>query len=117
MKPIRRASWLLMLGVSTVLTTSAFLTRAEVALSGTPVPADAKLGPRAELKPVHPDLDLRVQCWQAGVKIIDRDGLRGLSINSVTRSDSVGFKQPDDTQPSTFLVPFEEGLCLIQPDE
>ncbi len=114
MKPIRRASWLLLLGAGMVLATSGMLTRAEVALSGTPV-APSAVPPRTELKPVHADQNLRVQCWQAGVKIIDRDGLSGLSLNSVTRQDSVGFKRPDDTQPSTFLLPFEEGLCLILP--
>ncbi len=65
--------------------------------------------------PVHGDTPLRVQCWQEGVKIIDQDGLKGLSLNSVTQQRSVSFKRLSEAQPSVFILPFDKSICLVQP--
>jgi hypothetical protein len=118
MKTIRRVAAVLLLG-GAVLASSAMLIKAEVTMNGgRPVTAAAPAKLLADgPPPVHDSQNLRVQCWQEGVKIIDREGLQGLSLNSVTRQESVGFKRRDDLQPSTFLLPFNDGLCLIQPDE
>lgn len=75
-------------------------------------PAEAQIEPR----PVHAGVPIRVQCWQDGVKIIDQAGLSGLSINAVTRQRSVSFKRSGDGQPTVFVLPFDESLCLIQPE-
>lgn len=58
---------------------------------------------------------LRVQCWQEGRKIIDRTNLRALSLNSATQRGSITFKPVDDDQPSVSILPFADGLCLVEP--
>lgn len=77
-----------------------------------PPPIQAEIPAR----PVHADMRLRVQCWQKGIKIIDQTDLSGLSLNAVTRQRSVSFKREGDPQPSVFVLPFEDSLCMIQPD-
>ena len=59
---------------------------------------------------------LRAQCWQKGVKVVDEDDLRGLSITAATRRDTVTFKRGDDEGASVFLLPLGESLCLLQPE-
>jgi len=72
--------------------------------------------PTIDPVPVHNNVVLRTQCWQEGVKIIDQGGLRGIDLNAVTRQQSVSFKREGEQQPSVFLLPFGDGLCLVQPD-
>lgn len=67
-------------------------------------------------RPIHGRGPLQVQCWQEGTKIIDQGALAGLSLNAVTKQKSVGFKRTGDDQPTVFVLPFEDGLCLIQPE-
>jgi hypothetical protein len=58
---------------------------------------------------------LRAQCWQEGIKIIDQDGLQGLALNEVLKKQSVTFSN-DGRQPRTLILPFADGMCLIQSD-
>lgn len=88
------------------------LSRSEVSKTGEPEP---RPGPeRLAPVPVH-DTELRAQCWQEGVKIIDQTDLQGLSLNAATRERTVSFKRQSEQQPSVFILPFADGLCLIQP--
>lgn len=73
-------------------------------------------GPRISPEPVTSG-ELRLQCWQEGVEIIDQRRLQGLSINDATRRESVSLKREGDGQASVFLLPLADGLCLIQPAE
>jgi hypothetical protein len=88
------------------------LTRGEVAKTGEPQPK-----PRPErLTPgPGPEVTLRAQCWQEGVKIIDQDGLQGVSLRALTEQQSVSFKRRAEGHPSVFLLPFADALCLVQP--
>lgn len=73
-------------------------------------------GPTIKAQPVTGGVPLQVQCWQKGVRIVDQAGLSGLSLNAVTRQRSVSFKRVDNEQPSVFILPFDDSLCLIQPE-
>ena len=57
-----------------------------------------------------------LECWQNGRRIIQRDGLRGLAVKSVTSKGAVAFKPMDSEQPEVFLLPFEDSLCLVSPE-
>lgn len=105
-------SGLLLTALAVALVAPITLTRGEVTKTGEPdpVPSRERVAPR----PVH-DGVLRAECWQQGVKIIDQEGLQGLSLNAATRDVSVSFKRTNEDQPSVFLLPFADGLCLIQP--
>lgn len=70
--------------------------------------------PKGTTETVH-DGRLRVQCWQEGEEIIDQANLRGLSLSSATRQESVSFKRVGDDQPSVFILAVADGMCLIQP--
>jgi hypothetical protein len=74
-------------------------------------------GPRSPQIPAVPvsQEPIRVQCWQKGLKIIDEGNLQGLSINAATSRDTVTFKREGDANASTYLIPFDHSLCLIQP--
>jgi hypothetical protein len=104
----------LLLGVASgiALVVASQLGLSEVAKTGEPeprrTPKAAKVAPPAELA-------LRTQCWQGGVKIIDQDGLIGLSLNALNQEGSVSFKRQAEHQPTVFLLPFPDGLCLVQP--
>ena len=88
------------------------LLRSEVSKTGEPEP---RPGPeRLALGPTS-DVALRAQCWQEGVKIIDQDGLQGLSLKALTEQQSVSFKRLAETNASVFILPFADGLCLVQP--
>ena len=88
------------------------LGRSEVAKTGEPGPRPSsetlKLAPPAGVA-------LRTQCWQHGVKIIDQDGLLDLALNTQNQQNSVAFKRQPEGQPSVFILPFADGLCLVQP--
>lgn len=60
------------------------------------------------------DTALRTQCWQYGVKIIDQDGLRGLAIQESLKQQGLTFRG-DSTQAQTLIVPFADGMCMVQP--
>jgi hypothetical protein len=90
------------------------VTMGEVTRSAAPKPAS--LEPRVDPVPVTNNLVLRTQCWQEGIKIIDQGGLRGIDLNTLTRQQSVTFKREGDQQASVFLLPFRDGLCLVQPE-
>jgi hypothetical protein len=77
-----------------------------------PVPAEQQIEP----VPIHNNVVLRTQCWQEGVKIVDQGGLRGIDLNAVTRQRSVSFKRQGEKQPSVFLLPLADALCLVQPE-
>ena len=94
-----------------------------LALAALLVPALAEVtsrepAPRAEPtippRPVHQRL-LHLQCWQEGVKIIDQTELQGLALSAATRTSTTSFKLQGENQPSIFLLPFNDGMCLIQP--
>jgi hypothetical protein len=88
------------------------LTRGEVTKTGEPEP---KASPE-RLSPVPAsDVELRAQCWQDGVKIIDQADLQGLSLDAATRERSVTFRRGAKPQPTVFIMPFADGLCLVQP--
>ena len=98
-------------GLAVALTTAIALAKVEQDLLKAPQ-ARAK---EASLQPVH-TAPLRAQCWQKGVKVVDEDDLRGLSITAATRRDTVTFKRGDDEGASVFLLPLGESLCLLQPE-
>lgn len=79
-----------------------------------PPPAYMTEPVKESTRPVHVSR-LRAQCWQEGVKIIDQTDLEGLSLNAASRESSVSFKRRGDDGASVFLLPFADGLCLIQP--
>ena len=58
-----------------------------------------------------------LECWQEGRLIIQRNGLRGLAVNAVTQKGAVAFKPMDSEQPEIFLLPFEDSLCLVSPED
>ena len=84
----------------------------EVTKSGEPTP---RARPEALALGPADGTELRAQCWQEGVKIIDQDRLQGLSLNALTEQQSVSFKRLAEQQPSVFILPFAAGLCLVQP--
>jgi hypothetical protein len=88
------------------------LTRGEVTKTGEPEPRPA---PERLAPGPGPEVALRAQCWQEGVKIIDQDGLQGLSLKALTEQQSVSFKRRAEAGPSVFILPFADGLCLVQP--
>ena len=98
-------------GLAVALTTAIALAKVEQDPSKAPQ-ARAK---EASLQPLH-TAPLRAQCWQKGVKVVDEDDLRGLSITAATRRDTVTFKRGDDEGASVFLLPLGESLCLLQPE-
>lgn len=98
-------------GLALALTTAIALAKVEQDSSKAPE-ARAK---EASLQPVH-TAPLRAQCWQKGIKVVDEDNLRGLSITAATRQDTVTFKRGDDEGASVFLLPLGESLCLLQPE-
>jgi hypothetical protein len=92
------------------LLASSSLGRSEVAKTGEPEPRPT---PQAITPPAA--VALRTQCWQHGVKIVDQDGLFGLSLNTQNKQNSVSFKRQAEDQPTVFILPFPDGLCLVQP--
>jgi hypothetical protein len=90
------------------------LARSEVSRTGEPEPPASPERIAPVPVPVH-DTELRAQCWQQGVKIIDQADLQGLSLNAATRERTVSFKRQAEQQPSVFILPFADGLCLVQP--
>ena len=74
-----------------------------------PTPSEISLVPAEELA-------LRAQCWQDGVKIIDQLGLQGLALNETLKQQAVTFRGESREQPETFILPFADGMCLIQPE-
>ena len=60
-------------------------------------------------------LALQTRCWQHGIKIIDQEGLDGLSLNAWNRQDWISFRRQAETRPSVFILPFPDGLCLVRP--
>ncbi len=76
--------------------------------------ATPEVEPTIPAEPVH-QRSLRLQCWQEGGKIIDRDELQGLALSAAIRTNTSSFKQEGDAQPSVFLLPFNDAICLIQP--
>jgi hypothetical protein len=98
-------------GIAVALTTAIALAKVEQ----DPSKAPQVRAKEASLQPVH-TAPLRAQCWQRGVKIVDEDDLRGLSITAATRRDTVTFKRSDDEGASVFLLPLGESLCLLQPE-
>ena len=94
------------------LLASSSLGRGEVARTGDP---QARPNPDAHAITPPAALALRTQCWQHGVKIIDQDGLLELYLNADSRQGSVSFKRAAADQPSVFILPFPDGLCLVQP--
>ncbi|MGI9510079.1 MAG: hypothetical protein ACR2QJ_12115 [Geminicoccaceae bacterium] len=67
--------------------------------------------------PVIHQQPVALQCWQKGRRIIKRDGLSGLAVKAVTRKGAVAFKPLDSEQPEIFLLPFDDSLCLIGPED
>ncbi len=112
MTPKIRRHPVLVAACALALLASSSLGRSEVAKTGEPQPR-----PRPEAIAITPpaDLALHTQCWQHGVKIIDQDGLLDLSLNEQNKQNSVSFKRRAEGQPTVFLLPFPDGLCLVQP--
>jgi hypothetical protein len=102
----------LLVACGLALLASSSLGRSEVAKTGEP---GARPSPEAIAIMPPAGLALRTQCWQHGVKIIDQDGLLDLYLNTQTKEDSVSFRRRAEDQPTVFLLPFPDGLCLVQP--
>jgi hypothetical protein len=88
------------------------LVRGEISRTGEPAPPPE----RGEITLVPVAQPLRAQCWQEGVKIIDQAGLEGLALNQVLKQQSVSFRGSERGQPETLILPFADGMCLIQPE-
>ncbi len=110
-RPILRHR-VLVVACAIALIAASSLGRSEVARTGEPEPHSApealKVAPSAEIA-------LRTQCWQHGIKIIDQEGLNGLSLNAQNKQNSVSFRRQAEAQPTVFILPFPDGLCLVQP--
>jgi len=61
-------------------------------------------------------LALRARCWQEGIKIIDQNGLQGLALTELVKQQAVTFSGANGEQPRTLILPFADGMCLIQPE-
>lgn len=85
------------------------LVRAEV--------VDTKTPAGSLTKPVIHDEPVALECWQNGRRIIQRDGLRGLAVKAITGNGAVAFKPMDGEQPDIFVLPFEDSLCLVAPED
>ena len=86
------------------------LGRGEINRTNEPPPREAQ----AEVTLVPVDERLRAQCWQEGVKIIDQTDLRGLALNEAVKQQGVSFRGADGEQPRVLILPFADGMCLIQ---
>jgi hypothetical protein len=87
------------------------LGRGEISRTGDPAPRPAP----AEITLVPADeRPLRAQCWQEGVKIIDQNGLQGLALNEALKQQAVAFRGEGGEQPRVLILPFADGMCLIQ---
>jgi hypothetical protein len=86
------------------------LGRGEISRTGEPSPPEA----RGEITLVPVEQPLRAQCWQEGVKIIDQTGLEGLALTEALKLQAVSFRGRESEQPETLILPFADGMCLIQ---
>jgi hypothetical protein len=102
----------LVIACAIALVAASSLGRSEIAKTGEPQPRPA---PEAHQVTPPAELALKTQCWQHGIKIIDQAGLEGLSLNAQNKQNSVSFKRQAETQPTVFILPFPDGLCLVQP--
>jgi hypothetical protein len=102
----------LLVACGLALLASSSLGRSEVAKTGEPEPRPS---PEAHAVTPPAGLALRTQCWQHGVKIIEQDGLLDLSLNAQNKQNSVSFRRRAEDQPTVFILPFPDGLCLVQP--
>lgn len=73
-------------------------------------------GPKETGVTIHEE-PVALECWQEGRRIIRREGLRGLAVKAVTQKGAVAFKPMDSEQPEIFLLPFEDSLCLVGPED
>jgi hypothetical protein len=89
------------------------LGRGEVTRTSEPTPRQAP--DEITLVPAN-DSALRAQCWQEGVKIIDQTGLAGLALSETIKQQTVTFRGASGEQPRTLILPFPDGMCLIQPE-
>lgn len=110
-RDLKRAA-LLLVACGLALAATISLGRGEVNRTAAPAPRpaaeDITLVPAGELA-------LRAQCWQHGVRIIDQSGLQGLALNELLKQQAVTFRGQDGEQPTTLILPFPDGMCLIQP--
>jgi hypothetical protein len=88
------------------------LVRGEVSRTGEPASAPAP-EQRALVPPA--EQELRTQCWQHGVKIIDQVGLRGLALTELVKQQAVTFSGESGERPRTLILPFADAMCLIEP--
>jgi hypothetical protein len=88
------------------------LGRGEVTVTSEPAPR-----PEPEQITLVPEASvLRAQCWQHGVKIIDQTGLQGLALSETQKQQAVTFRGESGAQPRTLIMPFADGMCLINPE-
>jgi hypothetical protein len=109
-RDMKRAGLLLAAG-GLALLAMVSLGRSEV--SRTPAPAPRPTPAEITLVPAG-ELALRAQCWQEGVRIIDQNGLQGLALTELVKQQAVTFSGADGEQPRTLILPFADGMCLIQ---
>ena len=88
------------------------LVRGEVSRTSEPAPGAAP-EERALVPPG--EQELRTQCWQHGVRIIDQVGLQGLALTEFVKQQAVTFSGENGQRPKTLIVPFADAMCLIQP--
>lgn len=100
----------LLAGLALLATVS--LVRSEVSRTGEPAPG-AVNEQRALVPPGQQEL--RTQCWQDGVKIIDQVGLQGLALTEFVKQQAVTFSGEGGERPKTLILPFADAMCLIQP--
>jgi hypothetical protein len=100
------------LGLAVAVPLTAEVTRKEGAPSA---PKAAVEGGGAWKGALH-DRPLRLQCWQEGIKVVDQTGLEGLSLSAANQPTTASFKRRHDGAPDVFLMSFEHGLCLVEPE-
>jgi hypothetical protein len=102
----------LLVACALALVASSSVGRSDVAQTGDPAPRQT---PEAHAVTPPAGVALRTQCWQHGVKIIEQDGLLDMALATETKQQSVTFKRRAESQSTVFILPFPDGLCLVQP--
>ncbi len=61
--------------------------------------------------------NLELQCWQQGIKIIDEEGLGGVSVSTLLQQESVSFGAATGRSPTVLLLSLDEATCLVRARE
>jgi len=54
----------------------------------------------------------RLECWQAGNRIMSRSGLQAMTVGPALRGRTISFRGAGGQGASVVLIPFEHSLCV-----